>query len=139
MRSLIALIALASPATAWEFSPLPVCTLDHLSGDSRLTVTYDATASEPYAIEISSPDIAPAPVFGIRFSGGTNLTITTDRHSVEGSSVRVSDRGFGNVLNGIEFGDTATALLGNTVIPFSLEGADAPMQAFRACTETPVA
>ncbi len=139
MRFLIPLLCLASPAAAWEFSPVPVCTLSHEDEASSLTVTYDGLASEPYAIEITGPGIAPAPLFGIRFSGGTGLTISTDRHTVTGESVRVSDRGFGNVLNGIEFSDTATALLGDTSIAFGLDGADAPMQAFRACIAAPVA
>lgn len=139
MRSLIALLALTTPATAWEFSPVPVCTLSHATDEASLTVTYDGLATQPYAIAITGPGVAPAPVFGIRFAGGTGLTITTDRHIVEGNTVTVTDRGFGNVLNGIEFSETATALLGDTAISFPLDGADDPMQAFRTCIAAPIA
>ena len=139
MRLGLLFICLASPVAAWDFSPSPICTLSHSTDTTGLTVTYDGAATEPYSIEITGPGIAPAPVFGIRFSGGAGLTIQTTRHVVKGNSVRVSDRGFGNVLNGIEYSDTATALLGDAEIPFALDGADAPMQAFRACIASPVA
>ena len=139
MRSLIALLAFASPAAAWEFSPTPVCTLSHMTDDAEISVTYDMAAVEPYAIAITGPGLQPAPVFAIQFQGAAGLLISTDRHRLDGDTVTVSDRGFGNVLNGIEFSDTAVALLGDATISFPLEGADDPMQAFRACVAAPIA
>ena len=75
------------------------------------------------------------------FANDRPISIQTDRHiiSPDGRSISVKDRGFGNVLNGIEFSDTATAILGGTQIAIPLAGADAPMQAFRACIAAPVA
>ncbi len=132
-------LGFASPASAWDFTPIPVCTLAHQTDETELVVTYDGMQTEPYSIAITGPGLENAPVFSIRFDGGGGLTISTDRHRLEGATVTVSDRGFGNVLNGIEFGDTATAILGGTTLAFPLEGADAPMQAFRACIAAPVA
>ncbi len=140
MKYLIALLCLATPAAAWEFSPVPVCTLEHTTDTAAVTVTYDpAAAAQPYAIAITGEGLAPAPVFAIRFDGPRGLTITTDRHELTAGTVTVRDRGFGNVLNGIEFGETATAILGTTEIAFPLTGADAPTQAFRACIAAPLA
>ena len=51
----------------------------------------------------------------------------------------MTDRGFGNVLNGLEFNDTAIAIAGETRVPFSLAGAAPEIQAFRACTDAPTA
>ena len=141
MRFVIALVCLANPASAWEFTPVPICTLSHQTDEAAVTVTvtYDGTAAQPYAIAISGPDLVPAPVFAIRFDGPRGLTITTDRHQLADGTVTVRDRGFGNVLNGLEFSDTATAILGATQIAIPLAGADAPVQAFRACIAAPVA
>ena len=139
MRFVIALVCLAIPASAWEFTPVPICTLSHQTDEAAVTVTYDGTAAQPYAIAISGPDLVPAPVFAIRFDGPRGLTITTDRHQLADGTVTVRDRGFGNVLNGLEFSDTATAILGGTQIAIPLAGADAPVQAFRACIAAPVA
>ncbi|MBO6707236.1 MAG: hypothetical protein JJ912_14180, partial [Roseitalea sp.] len=71
----------------------------------------------------------------MRFDGPIGLTITTDRHiaSDEGRSLTVTDSGFGNVLNGLEFNHTATALLGDRAVPVSLDGAAPAVQDFRAC------
>lgn len=143
MRLFLTLLFLASPATAWEFSPSPVCTLAHDGPAGTVTVTYDPGAAEPYAIAIARAGAAwpDAPVFGIRFDGPRGLTITTDRHrlSDEQSKLTVSDRGFGNVLNGLEFNSTATARAGEAEVTFSLEGAAPEVQAFRACTKGGIA
>ena len=76
------------------------------------------------------------PIFAIRFDGPRGLTISTDRHVIldDGATLTVTDRGFGNVLNGLEFNDTATALLGDRAVAFALDGAGPAVRAFRACT-----
>jgi hypothetical protein len=51
----------------------------------------------------------------------------------------VTDTGFDNVLNGLEFNNTATALAGTTAIPFLLDGVAPEMKAFRACVAAPLA
>ncbi|MDJ1015048.1 MAG: excinuclease ABC subunit B [Paracoccaceae bacterium] len=141
MRSLIALLAVTAPAAAWEFTPTPVCTLSHSTSAAEVTVTYDPRAAEPYAIALTGAGWPDAPVFAIRFSGPRGLTITTDRHrlSESGATLTVSDRGFGNVLNGLEFNETATALIGDRTVTLQLEGASEPVRAFRACAEAPLA
>jgi hypothetical protein len=64
------------------------------------------------------------------------LTISTQRQVISGdrASVTVKDSGFGNVLDGLEFNNTATAILGNEAVTFGLENAGPAVRAFRACT-----
>ena len=140
MRSFLVLIMLSSAANAWDFSPSPVCTLSHETPAVSLAVTYDPRLSEPYAISITpSATWSDASMFALRFDGPRGMTITTDRHSIEGSTLTVRDRGFGNVLNGLDFNNTATASLGETSLTVSLDGASEPIAAFRACLIAPVA
>jgi hypothetical protein len=137
-----ALILLASPAAAWEFTPVPVCTLSHATAEASLTVTYDPRQPEPYAIRIDRAAPWPeAPVFSIDYAGPRALGISTARHRLSdgGTAVTVTDEGFGNVLDGLEFNTTATAILGDVRVPFPLDGAAGPVQDFRACTEAPLA
>lgn len=134
-------LCLTGPAAAWDFTPVPVCTLSN-SGSPDVTITFDPSAEEPYAIELSAEQPWPEnPVFGLRFEGGRELTITTGRHRLteDGTTVTVSDRGFGNVLSGLEFNSSATAFSGDTALGFSLEGAAEPVRAFRACVAAPIA
>jgi hypothetical protein len=141
MRALV-LILLASPASAWEFTPTPVCTLTHATADASVTVTYDPRRPEPYAIRIDRTAPWPkAPVFSIDYAGPRALVISTTRHQLSdgGTAVTVTDEGFGNVLDGLEFNTTATAILGDARVPFPLDGAAGPVQDFRACTEAPLA
>ncbi len=142
MRFTFALILAASPAFGWQFTPVPVCTLTHSEADTTLTLTHDPSQAEPYAIAITLPGPwEPADFFALRFDGPRGLTISTDRHllSAEGRTLTVTDRGFGNVLDGLEFNSTATALLGVAAIPFALDGAEPEVRKFRACAETPTA
>lgn len=142
MRLLLAFLCLAAPARAWEFSASPVCTLAHAEGAAEMRVTHDPRLAEPYAIDVTGPAVWPeGPVFGIDFAGPRPLSIATGRHSLSsgGRTVTVTDRGFGNVLNGLEFNDTAIARLASASVSFSLEGIAEPMAAFRACLAAPVA
>jgi hypothetical protein len=141
MRALI-LMLVASPAAAWEFTPIPVCTLTHATADASVAVTYDPGQPEAYAIRIDRAAPWPeAPVFSIDYTGPRALAISTTRHrlSEDGTAVTVTDQGFGNVLDGLEFNTTATAILGDARVPFPLDGAAGPVQDFRACTEAPLA
>jgi hypothetical protein len=141
MRALV-LMFLASPAAAWEFTPVPVCTLTHEMADASVTVTYDPRQPEAYAIRIDRAAPWPvAPVFSIDFAGPRALAISTTRHrlSDDGTALTARDEGFGNVLDGLEFNTTATAILGEARVPFPLDGAARPVQDFRACTEAPLA
>ncbi len=132
---LAALICLAAPAGAWQFSPTPICTLDNLEDAPHVRVTYDGAL---YAIHLSNPAGWPdAPVFALRFEGGDANTISTGRHAVEGDTLTVTDSGFGNVLNGLQFNGRAVALLGETEVPFDLSDAAAAVAAFRTCEVAP--
>jgi hypothetical protein len=139
---LITLLLSSSPAVAWEFTPTPVCTLSHMTPQADLRVTYDPRQEQPYAIAISRQQAWPdASTFSMRFDGPRGLTITTNRQTLteNGRTLTVTDRGFGNVLNGLEFNTTATALFDNIEVPFPLDGAASAVQAFRACATAPTA
>ena len=136
MRTLLTLLLLTFPAHAWEFSPSPICTLTQTTADGTMTVTYDASLPE-YAIAITLaegtwPD---ALTFGMAFAGGDALSIGTDRHIISGNgrTLTVKDRGFGNVLNGLEFNTRAYGIVGDFSVGFDLEGIKPAITAFRDC------
>ncbi|MEE4118106.1 MAG: excinuclease ABC subunit B [Paracoccaceae bacterium] len=144
MRRLIAcllpLLATA-PAPAWEARIGTVCELTHAEAGGEVRVTYDPRVAE-YAITIRRAAGAwpEGPIFVIRFNGGRALTIQTDRHALSegGAALTVTDRGFGNVLDGLQFNETATAYLGDIALPFALTGPEPAAPAvdeFRRCTE----
>jgi hypothetical protein len=142
MRTLIALLFLASPVQAWDFSPTPICTIINNTPDLSIRVTYDPTQPQPYAISLTRPEPWPATdTFGLRFDGPAAMSIGTDRHqlSPDGRTLTVTDTGFGNVLDGLAFNGTATALAGAASVPFNLTGARPAVEAFRACGEVPSA
>lgn len=136
MRTLFALILIASPAAAWEFSASPICTLTSSGDAGTMTVTYDASLPE-YAIALTLPEGTwpNAPVFGMAFAEDRPISIQTDQHRIsnEGRTLTVKDRGFGNVLDGLEFNTRAYAILGDTTIGFGLDGIKDPIAAFRNC------
>jgi hypothetical protein len=141
MRALLALI-LAAPAQAWEFTPAPVCTLFDSRPDFSVRVTYDPAQPEAYAIILTRPDPWPeTDRFGLRFNGPRSMTLGTDQHrlSADGKSLTVTDTGFGNVLDGLEFNATATALAGATEVAFDLTDAAEAVREFRACGVAPSA
>lgn len=138
MRILIALL-LATPAHAWEFTPSPICTLSHTEAGADVQVTYDHSTGL-YAIAVTSPDGWPgAPAFSIRFDGARPNTISTRNHQAIDQTLTVTDSGFGNVLDGLEFNETATAFTQTAAVTVSLAGAAEPVQRFRACATAPVA
>ncbi|MFL4468866.1 hypothetical protein ACERZ8_02895 [Tateyamaria armeniaca] len=139
MRHLIPLLLLTTPAHAWEFTPTPICTLTHTEARADVELTYDHT-TRLYAIKVTTPQAWPAaPAFSIRFDGAAPNTISTQRHQTDGATLTVTDSGFGNVLDGLEFNTTATAFTQTAAVTVSLEGAAEPVQKFRACTTAPVA
>jgi hypothetical protein len=142
MRLLIALLLLAAPAQAWDFTPTPVCTILNDTPGLSIRVTYDPVKPQPYAITLTRPEPwAPAETFGLRFEGPAGMTIGTDRHvlSPDGRSLTVTDTGFGNVLDGLALNTTATALSGAEALPFDLDGARPAVEAFRSCGTVPSA
>lgn len=142
MRALILLTLLAAPASAWEFSSTPVCTILHDTADLSLRITFDPAQPEPYAISLTRPrPWVKTGSFGLRFEGPAAMTIGTARHRIspDGKTLTVSDSGFGNVLDGLAFNGSATALAGTTEIPFDLSGARPAVEAFRSCNVVPSA
>ncbi|MFY9209978.1 MAG: hypothetical protein WAO69_02520 [Aestuariivita sp.] len=139
MRLVLVLASLATPVTAWEFTPGLPCVLNHVEDGIAVELTHDPT--QPlFTITLTRPTPWPeAEIFALSFQGGSDLTITTNRHELSdaGRSLTVTDRGFGNVLNGLILNDTATALIGGAAVPFSLTGADGPTRAFADCAVDP--
>lgn len=142
MRALILIALFASPAHAWQAGyEGRLCTLTHSGDSADIGLTYDP-AGPLYAITVTTPDPWPdAPYFGIRFDGPEPNTISTTRHELDptGRSLTVTDRGFSNVLDGLEFNATATAFAGSASVEIDLTGAAPEVQTFRACTTSPSA
>jgi hypothetical protein len=142
MRLRLALLLLATPAQAWDFTPTPLCTIAEDTAALAIRVTYDPSQPQPYAITLTRPDPWPATdTFALRFDGPAAMTIGTDRHqlSEDGKTLTVTDTGFGNVLDGLALNATATALAGDTALPFDLTGAKPAVEAFRSCGLVPSA
>jgi hypothetical protein len=142
IRLASALVFAASQASAWQFTPIPVCTLSHETAEASLAITFDPGQTEPYAMTIT---VARAwhdtDVFSLRFDGARGMTISTDRHRIspDARTLSVTDRGFGNVLNGLEYNTRATALSGDTALAFSLADAAPEVRKFRDCLTAPTA
>lgn len=142
MRMLIALCLLAAPASAWEFTATPVCTITHETPDLALRISFDPAQPQPYAIALTRPTAwEQTESFGLRFEGPAAMTIGTGRHqlSSDGKTLTVSDTGFDNVLDGLAYNARGTALAGATEVPFDLTGARPAVEAFRACDVLPSA
>lgn len=139
MRFLLAFLCVAaSPVLAWEFSPNPICTLSKESEGFGLIVTYDSRVPEYELVLMRSVPWPNEATFAIRFDGPRALTISTSRHQLSqgGTVLTVSDRGFGNVLDGLQFNHTATAVTGSATLSVPLDGAGPAVSEFRACTTT---
>lgn len=136
MRALALTFLLATPATAWEASrDGPVCLLTQTTDDATVVVSHDITKDVPYAIDLTrAGGWQRGPLFAIQFDGFGARTITTDRHSVTDDTLTVTDRGFGNVLDGIALNFVALATTGETSLVIPLEGAAPEVEKFKACT-----
>lgn len=134
IRAVLVLSCLASPAPAWEFAQTPLCTVSHDEANLSFEMTYDPGLPE-YALHLTlkSGGWPSGAVFSLRFEGPAGLTISTNRHVIEGTTLSVTDRGFGNVLNGLQFNVRAVALIGASEFPISLDGAAPSIEAFRDC------
>lgn len=142
MRVLLLLALFASPAQAWQAGAEGrLCTLRHSGPAAEVLLSYDP-AGPLYSITLTTPAPWPeAPVFGIYFDGAAPNTITTTRHERDatGHSLTVTDRGFSNVLDGLEFNSTATAFTGPAAAVIDLADAAPEVEAFRACATAPSA
>ena len=135
MRLALLLILLPLQAQAWTFTPGLICRLSHETADAKIELTYDP-AKPLYSVTVSRaaplPNVEP---FTMRFIGPAGRVISTRSHTFSdgNTAVTAQDTGFGNVLDGLQFNDTAEAILGTTTIQFPLDGATEPTAQFRAC------
>lgn len=116
-----------------------LCTLRHSQAEGAVLLTFDPSVPL-YTISVTgTTPWEVAPTFGIRFEGVQPNIITTDRHVLtpDLGTLSVSDRGFGNVLDGLQFNAAMTARSGASEATFNLEGAAPEVDAFRACGQTP--
>ncbi|WP_299192941.1 hypothetical protein [uncultured Litoreibacter sp.] len=138
MRLALLLGLLPIQAHAWTFTPGLICRLSHETPNAKIELTYDP-AKPLYSVTVSRasplPNVDP---FTMRFIGPAGRVISTNRHTFNDDSTAVTaqDSGFGNVLDGLQFNDTAQAILGTTTITFPLNGAAEPTAEFRKCEVT---
>lgn len=138
MRTLALCLLAATPATAWEFSALPVCTVSQTEVPPQVVMTFDP-GTALYAISVTHPDVwAEGRTFSMQFVGPSALTISTDRQvlSDDSRTLTVTDTGFGNVLNGLQFNDFVVAALDGDSLVIPLLGAAPAVEAFRDCGAT---
>ncbi len=138
MRTLLTpALLLASPATAWETTTTPICTLTHETTETHIHLTYDP--SKPLytlAITLKSATWQPTPWFAMRFIGPNEIMISTPQHALSGNNqtLNVADSGFGNVLDGLQFNTTALAFTEAQSVTIPLDVAAPEVQKFRDCT-----
>lgn len=144
MRKILTLLALALPlpATAWEASSeAGLCLLRHQEPGHTVELTFDPSGPL-YTITLSGEEAWPeASVFAMQFNGPRPIFIQTGAQvlSADRRALTVADRGFGNVLDGLQFNRTARASLGTREVQISLDGAAPAVEAFRTCGTAPVA
>lgn len=138
LAGLLLTLLFPTAAAPWEFTPFPMCTLSHTNNQAQVVITHDPSVPE-YRLDltVSGTGWKASPTFGIIFSGGRSLTIGTERHRINGSALSVSDVGFGNVLDGLEYNATATAFTASQEVQLSLAGAAPEVRKFRACAAQP--
>ncbi len=130
----------ATGAHAWQAGVEGrICTLEHSGAEAEARLTFDP-AGPLYTISLTRTDPWPeAAVFAIRFEGPRALTISTTRHVLSDGkrTLTVTDRGFGNVLDGLELNALAIALAEDTRVVLDLSAAAPEVAAFRACLVVP--
>lgn len=135
MRLTLLLALLPLQAQAWTFTPGLICRLTHETPQARIELTYDPSAPL-YSVTVTTKTPLPqTQFFTMTFIGPEGRTISTDRHSYgpDGRAVTAQDTGFGNVLDGLQFNNTAQAIIGDTTLTFPLKDAAEPTAKFRAC------
>ncbi len=136
MRFVFLSLLLATPATAWEATVGSICTLSHDTSTAEIFLTYDP-AQPLYTLTITrkTEGWTQAPWFAMRFDGPNPIEIATPRHvlSENAESLTVTDTGFGNVLDGLEYNQTAYAFTQDKLTEFPLDGAAPQVRIFRDC------
>jgi len=128
------------PAKAWDIGAEGlICTLTHATPDIVVRLTYDPALPE-YSITLTTPAPWPDfPIFALRFDGDQAMAIQTPRHVLSDGNraLTVTDGGFGNVLDGLQFNTTAMAVTGDATVTIPLDGAAPAVAAFRDCGGVP--
>ena len=140
LTTLLSLVAAPAGAQAWDVVMIDgACALVSDQADPAVTITHDP-AIPLYTLTVARdapfPDTAR---FGIAFTGGQDLTITTDRQVFSGDrrSLVVTDRGFDNVFLGMRENTVATLFTDTATMPVPLDGAAGAIAAFEACGAVP--
>lgn len=140
LASLFLLTLSPLPAQAWQAgTDGPLCTLTHAQADGDALLTFDPTGPV-YTLTLTRPaGWEEAPEFSIFFEGPRPLVIATDAHVLTAgdTALGVTDRGFGNVLDGLQYNRTAIAWAGETTLVLDLTGAAPEVAAFRDCLSSP--
>jgi len=125
----------ATQAVAWEFIPGAPCKLSASQPDLDIELTHDPLAPLFTMTLTRKTPWTDAQVFSITFVGASTFTISTDQHDISADkrTLSVADRGFGNVLRGMEFNQRAVASLGPDALSIDLADAAGPTRAFRDC------
>ncbi len=126
----------AAPAVAWEFTSLPLCTLSHATDQADIALTYDpGVPLYTLAITRRNGSWPAGGTFSMAFANTRPAIIRTDRQSLSdnNTTLTVADNGFGNVLNGLEFGGTIRAAVADDFVDMTSDGITAPMAAFKTC------
>lgn len=135
MKIFYLILIVPGGAEAWEYTAGLPCRLTHDSAQVSVELTYDPT-KPLYSISLTKTSTWPeADIFEMQFIGPRGLVIGTDRHqfSEGGTRLTVTDTGFNNVLDGLQFNHTARAVLDDVSIEVPLDGAADPVEAFRRC------
>ena len=141
MRIVLLSLILATPASAWEATVGSICTLSHNTEQAEIFLTYDpAQPLYTLTITLKTEGWTQAPWFAMRFDGPNPIEIATPRHvlSKNAASLTVTDTGFGNVLNGLEYNQTAYAFTQDNLTEFPLDGAAPQVRIFRDCAGAPL-
>lgn len=134
-KTALTMILFASPALAWDFTSGQICTLSDATDTAEIILTFDP-ALPRYTLSVTADTAWPTGgTFMMTFANTRPAKIQTDRYvlSVDGMTLSVSDSGFGNVLNGLEFGGQIRAAVGDQLVELTSGGIAAPMEAFKNC------
>ncbi|MEM7243261.1 MAG: excinuclease ABC subunit B [Pseudomonadota bacterium] len=134
----LSLLFVSEFASAWTFSPDPICRVTEKQQLIEIDLTYDH-ATEIYAIAFTKTEApwAQSQEFSIRFEGPRPKLIRTNRHqfSADGFTLTASDTGFGNVLDGLQYNTLAALQTGDERIFIQIHKSFPAIEAFRKCVD----
>lgn len=138
MRIVLVCLFLSTPAHSWEATIGDICTLSHDTTEAHIFLTFDpGKPLYTLTVKLKPRTWSVSPWFAMRFDGRNSIEIVTTRHvlSQDKFELTASDTGFGNVMDGLEYNETALAFTRNQVVQFPLDGAAPEVRAFRECSD----